>query len=58
MRRCPRALRHVILVAAFGMMAGCGGGGVEPNVPATLTAEQEQAILDQVEGTSSQEQGQ
>ena len=58
MQRRPRALRFLLLVTALGMIVGCGGGGVEPNVPATLTPEQEQEILDQVEGASAQEQGQ
>lgn len=37
-------------------LVGCGGG-VEPDVPAKLTPEKEQEILDQVEGTSASEAG-
>ena len=42
----------MIAVAAV----GCGGGA-EPDVPATLTPQQEQEILDQVEGTAAEEEG-
>jgi len=47
-------LLAIVIVA--GSCVGCGGG-VEPDVPATLTPEKEQEILEQVEGTASQEQG-
>lgn len=43
------------LVLAMAGFVGCGGG--EPDVPATLTPEKEQEILDQVEGTAASEEG-
>ncbi len=49
-------LSLAFLVLAMPGFVGCGGG-VEPDVPATLTPEKEQEILDQVEGTAAGEAG-
>jgi len=50
-----RLLAPPLLIAMFCLL-GCGGGA-EPDVPATLTPDQEQEILDQVEGAASEEEG-
>ncbi len=57
MRRMLQIFYLVVVVITVGYTVGCGGGA-EPNVPASLTPEQEQEILDQVEGAAAQEQSQ
>jgi len=44
------------MIAVFALV-GCSGGA-EPDVPAELTPELEQEILDQVEGSAAEEEGQ
>ncbi len=43
------------LMIATVTLIGCGGD--DSDVPATLTPEQEQEILDQVEGAAAEEEG-
>jgi len=52
-----RRLMLTTLMLAMSGFAGCGGS-VDPDVPATLTPEKEQEILNQVEGNAAQEAGQ
>jgi len=52
-------MRHLLFTIL--MFTLCGimscGGGTEPDVPATLTPEQEQEILDHVEKAAAEEEG-
>ena len=47
---------YLFLILTVVCLLGCGGGA-EPDVPATLTPDQEQEILDQVEGAAAEEEG-
>lgn len=53
------SMRHFLLAVVIittSAFVGCGDGP-EPDVPARLTPEMEQEILDQVEGTAAGEEG-